>query len=241
MNFDGATWTGIVGTLGVTSAMAAGAAYILFRYLGDKWLTSKFDERLESYKHLQQQELEQLRFQINKTFDWTVKLHTHEFEILPKLWELVNEAYYSVAEFTSRLQQYADLNKSPPAEMDYILENSGLPEYQQIEIRAAADKTEVHRVYIFWKKYNAVAVRFQAFDRYATSKTVFLQPNLMDLIEQIRELMSDALVEQETEHRHPDPRAGRFANCDLFHKEGPEIRKQIQSAIKDRLWSSSSV
>lgn len=241
MNFDGVTWAGLLGTLGVTTATAVTAAYLLFRYFGDKWLTGKFKERLEAYKHMQQQELEQLRFQINKTFDWTVKLNTHEFEILPRLWELINDAYFSVDDFTSRIQHYADLNNSNLHELDYVLENSDLPEYQQREIRAADDKTKVYSGYIFWKKYRAVAEKFQAFDRYAIAKTVFLQPPLVGMIEHLRKLMSDALVEKEIEQREPNPRLGRWAKCDLFREEGPDVRDQIQKVVRDRLWSSSAV
>ena len=236
-SLSGSVW----GALGLTSAATTAGAFLLFRFLSEKWLTSKFDERLEAYKHAQQQELEQLRLKINTTFDWNAKLNTHEFEILPKLWELTNEAYYSVQDFASQWQQHSDLNKSPPSELDYVLKNSGLPEYQQIAVRTAADKTETFKKFMFWQKYNAVFEKFSAFDRYAISKTVFLQPSLVDLIEQLRQLMSHALAEKETEERYYDPRPGRWAKCDQFRKEGPEIRNQILSAVKDRLWSSSSV
>jgi hypothetical protein len=52
--------TRLLSTLGITAVAAAGAAYILFRYLGDKWLTGKLSEGLEAFKHVQQRELEQL-------------------------------------------------------------------------------------------------------------------------------------------------------------------------------------
>ena len=48
-----------------------------------QWLDSKFAERLEAYKHQQQRELEQLRFQINALFDRVTKLHQREFQVLP--------------------------------------------------------------------------------------------------------------------------------------------------------------
>jgi hypothetical protein len=49
--------------------VAGGGAAVLiigpFRYLADKWLTSKFDKRLEQFKHAQQVEMENLRFKIS--------------------------------------------------------------------------------------------------------------------------------------------------------------------------------
>ena len=85
--------TGLISTLGITAVGAAGAAYLLFRHLGDNWLAGKFNERLEAFKHAQQQQLEQLRLRINTTFDRTVKLHANEFEVLPELWGRLNEAF----------------------------------------------------------------------------------------------------------------------------------------------------
>src|SRR5438128_9621440 len=108
--------TGLLGTLGITVLGAVGAAYALFRYLGDKWLTDKFNKSLEAYKHAQQQELEQLRLRINTTFDRTVKLHANEFEVLPELWAKLNDAHNHVASLTSPLQTYPDLDRlSEPA------------------------------------------------------------------------------------------------------------------------------
>ena len=230
-----------LGTVGVTLAAALPAAYFLFRNFGEKWLDSKFSESLEAYKHTQQQELEHLRFKINKTFDWTVKLNAHEFEILPRLWELINEAYYNVIDITASFQEYPDLNKSSPTEISHILQKSDLPDYQQQEIVAADDKTKLFINFIFWPKFKRVSETFRQFDRYAETNAIFLQPELIDIVKQLRKLMLDALVEKESEQRDPYPRAGRWEKCESFRKDGPDIRGMIERAIQARLWSSSSV
>ena len=38
-------------------------AFLLFRFLGSKWIESKFAESLEAYKHAQAKELEAVKFQ----------------------------------------------------------------------------------------------------------------------------------------------------------------------------------
>jgi hypothetical protein len=49
----------------------------------DKWIETRFSERLEAFKHQQNQEIEHLHFRINTMMDWNVKLHQREFDILP--------------------------------------------------------------------------------------------------------------------------------------------------------------
>jgi len=68
----------ILGGLGVSAGV-----YWLFKTVVDKWLTAKFSERLENFKHEQTKELENLRFEINALMDRTIKLHQNEFKILP--------------------------------------------------------------------------------------------------------------------------------------------------------------
>jgi len=49
----------------VLVAATGATAYGLFRLLAEKWLDSRFGERLEALRHAQQQELEQLRARIS--------------------------------------------------------------------------------------------------------------------------------------------------------------------------------
>jgi hypothetical protein len=75
----------------------AAVAYLAFKFLATKWLENKFAERLEAYKHQQQKELEQLKFQINASFDRLTKLHQHEFQVLPDAWGvLVRSFHFSI-------------------------------------------------------------------------------------------------------------------------------------------------
>lgn len=129
-------------TAGVGAVLAAltGLAFGLFKLFGDKWLTAKFDERLENYKHAQQRELEKLRFTINALMDRTTKLNQHEFEVLPQVWALLSEAYSEAAHFTSPLQSYPDLNRMTPAHLIEFLEKSPLENWQKAELSTQSDK-----------------------------------------------------------------------------------------------------
>jgi hypothetical protein len=69
--------------LGITATAMVAAAYAFFQFLGRRWLEARFAERLEKFKHDQNQEIERLRYRINALMDRTTKLHQHEFEVLP--------------------------------------------------------------------------------------------------------------------------------------------------------------
>jgi hypothetical protein len=233
--------SGALGTIGITVVGAVGAAYALFRYLGDKWLTDKFSKGLEALKHAQQQELEQLRLRINTTFDRTVKLHANEFEVLPELWARLNEAHNHVASLTSPYQEYPDLDRLADPAFEHFLSESGLPDYQKDELRNSTERTKDYRSKRFWQSLGRVNEKYSAFTQYFVSKSIFIQPEMKELITQLRDMMWDALLEKETEERDWNPREGRWEMGRRFRKEGPALRDSIGTAIQERLWSSAAL
>src|ERR1700736_1981739 len=108
-------WSNLQVILAPIGALVAGGGILsiivfgTFKLLGEKWLNSKFDERLAAYKHEQQKELEHLRFRINSLMDRTAKLHQREFDIVPEAWGRLVEAYSSVLWFTPPFQFSPDL------------------------------------------------------------------------------------------------------------------------------------
>jgi hypothetical protein len=63
-----------IGAIIAYGGVAAGVAFALFRFLGQKWIDGKFAEKLEAYKHAQNKEIEDIRFKINLIFSRLVKL-----------------------------------------------------------------------------------------------------------------------------------------------------------------------
>jgi hypothetical protein len=229
-----------LGILGVTVLGLTGAAYALFRYLGDKWLTAKFNERLESYKHEQQRELEQLRFRINTLFDRTVKLHQYEFDVLPELWAKLNEAFGHVSSFVSPMQSYPDLDRMTPAHLEDFLTKSEIAEFQKEELRTGNDKTRRHMKIRFWYDLNEAQQKYSEFNSAFVFKSIFLQQELKGAMTELRDMMYEALFEKKFEEQYPDARPGRFEKCDALRKEGPQKLEGVGEKVRLRLWSSES-
>lgn len=232
----------LLSALGVTAVTAVAAAYGLFRYFGDKWLSAKFGERLESYKHAQQRELEQLKLTINTTFDRTVKLHGYEFDVLPELWTKLNTAFGSAIQFVSPLQSYPDLDRMNPKQFEEFLEKCGLDTWQKDELRATIkERWRVYSKMIFWKDINKVYDAYYHFNSYFIAKIIFIQPDLKASISELREIIDDALFERKVEEEHPNPRHGRFEKCDKLRKEGRSRLDAIGEAVRLRLWAATSM
>lgn len=229
------------GQFGITLVVAVGAAWALFRYLGDKWISNKFTASLESFRHAQAQEIEKLRLKINTAFDRTVKLHNQEFEVLPELWDRLIEAYSYTVSFVSPFQSYPDLDRLSLAELNHFLDQSKLHNYQRNDILASSTRTESYMEMIFWHNYNDVANKREHFDRYSRSKGLFVQEDLQGEINKLADLMFDALNEARYEKQHPNLREGRFAKSEKLRTEGPPLYDAIGKTIKAKLWERASL
>ena len=106
---------------GITLAAVVIATWLLFRYLGDKWLSGKFDERLEAFKSAQQQEIERLKLRINTAFDWTVKLQGREFEVLAEIWGKLADTFKAILALISSNQSHPNLDRMNTQELEHFL------------------------------------------------------------------------------------------------------------------------
>jgi hypothetical protein len=227
-----------IGIIGTVLATGTGLAYWIFKLFSEKWLTQKFSERLEDYRHAQQRELENLRLQISSTLDRTSKLHQAEFDILPKLWQRLSSAYGEVWAFTSPLQSLPDLNRMKPAELAEFLDNSELAGWQKLELHDAEDKTKTYDSMAFWHKFNRVNRTYYEFNNYLITSGIFISRPLKERFQKLRDLMHGALSERRLEEEYPDPRPGRFECGDKFREEGDALMNEIEEHVQGRLWET---
>lgn len=230
-----------LGVLGVTVAGITAFAYWLFKVSGERWLAQKFSERLEDHKHAQQKELENLRFQIGSTMDRKLKLHKLEFEVLPKLWEHLNEAFGEVARFASSVQNSPNLDVMNPMELADFLAECPLAEWQKGELREGGDKVGRFRKMIFWFDLTRVNRRFVEFNNYFITNGIFISYELKDKISILRDILIDAMEEKRHEEEHPSPRAGRWKCCVKVGKEGTQLLEEIEGDVRAVLWQVEPV
>jgi hypothetical protein len=228
-----------LGGLGLTVGLIAAACWGLFRAYGDKWLASRFDQQLEDYKFQQQRELERLRFEINALLDRATKLHQHEFEVLPRLWQELNDAYGEVVTLVSPFQSTADLNKMSTPQLKDFIEDCPLASWQKQELLRASDKTNEYMSMIFWHRLSKARKVYSACHSDVVSSGIFLEPLIHKQMLDLSEMMHLALIEKETDQRHPNLGPGRFDRGAALRREGEGALLEIGEQVRKRLWQTS--
>ncbi len=231
----------ILAKFGITLAAVVTVAWLLFRYLGDKWLSGKFDERLEAFKSAQQQEIERLKLRINTAFDWTVKLQGREFEVLAEIWDRLTVAYHESSALISPVQSYPNLDRMKPQELEHFLASENLPDYQKDDIRNASQKLEVYKGIRFWRTYNLVAQKRLEFDQHFLRNRMFVKNDIKIQIHALSDLIWEALSERKFEEEHPNPRPDRYVKCNKLREDGPKMLNDISAAIESRLWNNAEL
>jgi len=183
---------------------AAAVAYLIFMFLGRKWIEAKFQERLERLKHEQEQQLEEFRYRANTLFSRVSKIHDKEIEILPEAWRLFQEAIGNLANVTSPLQSYPDLNFTTTEKVKEILEKSPLTEVEKKEILDAADKNDFYIKHVTWHEINKARAAIREFHNFMIFNRIFLTAELKEQFIKADTILYDALMKREVGERSKD-------------------------------------
>jgi hypothetical protein len=226
-----------IGGFGFIIASSAAAAYWLFRTFSEKWLGSKFDERLESLKHSQQQELEALRSRVSALMDRTIKLHQREYEVLPALWEKMVASDAEVGAWVSSFQSVADVSRMNDVQLEEFLASTELLESQKEIIRStsASGRTRAFLKENFWHRQAAVRDVLKAFSRYLRFNGIFVLPDIKDRASRFEKLLWDAVLEHEMNEEHDIKPRQRLAR-DKLDSDGPALLAGIEDLVQKRLW-----
>ena len=225
----------------LTALATTGLATWAFKILGEKWLSAKFSERLEAYKHAQQKELERLKFNINSLMDRTTKLHQYEFDVLPELWGLLNDAFGHAIRLVSRLQTNPDLDRMEPEHLAEFIEACDLPQWQNKKLAVMTHKNDEYFKMIFWLKLNKANGATVEFNNFYVKNGIFIQSDLKTHFDEIRDMIFEALNEKEFEKSYGVPREGRYEKSDRLWQNGEAKLAEIGALVQNRLWNAQSL
>ena len=225
-----------IGGITVSVGAIVAFAYWLFKLFSDKWLTAKFAERLEDYKHSQQKELENVRFEINKLMDRTVKLHQREFDVLPETWALLVDAHGITNAVISALQNYPDVGRMNEGQLNEFLADSPFENWQIEELKAAEDKNEYYKKARDWKRLREVSETAEKFRMYLLKYGIFILPAIQDKFAQINHLMSDAVLEHQF-YLEGELDLNEFKARPKLIDEGGKLISELEKDVRNRLWT----
>jgi predicted translin family RNA/ssDNA-binding protein len=226
----------LVGYALIGSTFITGLAYWLFKTFGEKWLSSKFEERLASYKHEQQKEIEQLRFNISRMMDRTAKLHQREFESLPEIWGRLVDVHSGIASLTSPLQMYPDVDRMTSKQFDEFVAATPFSDVTKDELRTAPKKLEFYKNAITWHRISEAYKRHFEFSMYFQKNSIFVHEELDSKIQVISDALYSALVEKESSHEHKEFRQDWRKSKEEMKKATDDL-KSLKREVQSRLWT----
>jgi hypothetical protein len=112
--------------------------------------------------------------------DRTAKLHQHEFEVLPAIWDKLSIAISEVQTFTSRHQSYADVDAMHLDQFNEFVENSGFADWQKKELKFLdkGQRQQKYQKFDFWRKHHSARVAYADLHNYLASKGIFVPVEL---------------------------------------------------------------
>jgi hypothetical protein len=215
---------------------SAAVAYLIFQYLGKSWLDSKFAEKLEQLRHQQALELQRLRVEIDSMLSGSIKLQDREFDILPEAWAKLDEAHGLVTWLVSPMQQYADVDRMTPEELDEHFANTEFTSTQKNKVLNASDKGAAYREIIFWHRLQKVKIACGALQNYVARNGIFLTSDLKLKFNNVSEQLWSALSSKEVSHQVQDWKLQSKA-WSKIKEETDQLYKAIENDIQVRLQS----
>jgi len=214
-----------VGSMILYGGGSAAVAYVIFRFLGEKWIESKFSAQLESVKHEHAVELQDLKKKIDAELSRTIKIQDQEFTVLPKAWGLLHEALGQLAVVVSMFRQYPDLSQMPKERLEEWAKGCRLTDVHKAELIAAPDKNKFYQSIIFWYELNDARNAWVHYRDFINRNSIFLRPALRDVFLKINGIMWDALISREVGHEANDYK--------MWGEASKKVRDEIEPLVKE--------
>jgi hypothetical protein len=228
----------IGGVAVVVTALTAGA-YGLFRLFAERWLKNRFDQQLETFRHAQQKELEELRYKINALLDRALKLHQHEFDTLPDAWSRLNDSWGLALSVVAPLQSYPDLDHASAAQLEQFLASSELDQWEQDELRSKSQKTDYYRGRIAWRRLAEARLKSRETHIFLRKNGIFILPSIRKKFDVLDQMIWDALVEHET-NLTMDAFPRMTDKAVALRGQSDDLLKELEGEVQNRLWNAES-
>ncbi|MCK5778537.1 MAG: hypothetical protein KAH11_07085 [Rhodospirillales bacterium] len=222
----------VVGSAGVGSAVTFG----LFKYFAKSWMDNKFAERLASFKHNQDVEIQRLRVEIDSALNGAIRVQEKEFDVLTDAWGNLEEAVGWLGGLITPIQSYVDLNRMTDDELEEFLEQTELTNTQKEKIRHAKDKVRLYIDEIHWHRVHRVKKKISEYNILVARLGIFfpdeIHGKLTTMGSQLREHLSGYEVAVESKEHKMRGDVWR-----KFESETQPLLKEIEALIRSRLRS----
>jgi len=209
-------------------------AYVMFRFLGEKWIENKFAKQLEAERHQHAKELHELKKRLDSELSRIVKLQDREFSVLTEAWDLLQDALGEVSALLSMFRQYPDLSRLTDARLEEFLKNSRLSEVHRYEVKSAPDRNKHYQQLIFWYDLHDAKKAWLKYRQFINKNSIFLRAELNEPFQKVNGLMWDALVSREVGEEASDMKMWMEGSQKLRTESGPlveELREKVRAIL----------
>jgi hypothetical protein len=229
--------------LTILTAGGGGAlvAFGILRAFGEKWLDSKFANRLQELRHQHERQMEAARLESSRVLDRSSRLTEREFEVSAEAWSLAYEAYGQTMSALPGFRRTADLSRASDKVAKRVAEGSDLDEF---EIAELLSKPPADRNTYYWERLQAhqtwdakEAVRVA--HRYLAKNALFIQKDvherLTGFVDEAWYALVDLELVREMRGDGPIPEGIRRADED-FRNTAETKMKDIEQFVRERFW-----
>jgi hypothetical protein len=234
------TWGAVLISIIQIIGAGGGAAVILygiFAKWGEKWLDSRFATRLQELQHLHERELESVRYAVQSTFSRITKIHEREFEVLPKIWLMIQDTLGQAAHAVgATIIQLPSFRNMADEDIEDYFQSVGFSESQKKQILRSSDPDErreqCSQVLMYRNMFEAKEKQ-RLLNNYIIENRVFMTPELDALMSDVSLALATGLGSFEIGKRSHS----REIEMEGFHKitnlngKLPAILKAIQERL----------
>lgn len=215
---------------------AAAVAYLVFQHFGSKWIENRFAERLNDLKHDHDKELQRLRVEIDSMLNGTLKLQEREFQYLPEAWQKLDEAHGLVSWLVSPMQEYPDLDRMTPSQLEEFLAATEFSESQKEELKEAGSKLRAYQDMVFWYRLSKVKAAIAELNNVVARNGIFFPSDIKTKFANISEMLWAAVISKEVGHEVKDYKM-QNEGWKKIKEEAEPLYRSIESDIQSRLQS----
>jgi hypothetical protein len=216
------------------SILASGVAlFAASTRLGERFLNHHFDKRLATFKHDQEQAIEELRAKLEHISDRGKRSNEREFSALSGIWEKLIDAYLATNTCVSSLVEYPDLNSLTQDEVTSFLNSTEFSEAQKTQIAAASDKNEIYSRVVNLRQLNRAGSEIYDCRLLLRKNGIFVPQDIISLLENAIQVLHAAQVERYIAFRHDTFRA--YNDSQFLLANGEKIIKDLGVAVRARL------
>jgi hypothetical protein len=234
--------------LGISGTVGAAAAYGLFKWLGASWLNNKFSRDLEGFKadknkelakltSSYQRETEHLRAEVSRLLDRATKFHAREYDVLPKAWSLLNEAYGTISQIVSVLQESPDLEKMDTPQLQDFVERSDLSSWQKEELLVSTNRNGYYSKIRTWSQINDAKRAIVEYNNYIILNDVFIEDDMAKKLSTIaKDLHMTLILRRQIEHSY-----GAIDNWEKAHEKLTStalIMSEVKALIRNKMFDT---